>query len=318
MQAGPGRHLIVARAIVVAAAVIQIPVQGGRGIAFALHPLLQGDGVERLPGRVLRRLHGGKDKHAFAIVAARLAQAAHVGKEAFVLRQFRRRHAFGGNEAILPLAVEQQSLFRRVQNIALVVSRLFRLRVALDNPQVEQDLAHMGRFGRRQRQIMATGRIGQLAEPPAGRVAIRLRTVDHEEILVPQLVQAPRRRQAGDAGAKDGDIRGDGCRGRRQRRALAQQRAQIVSLAAARIQHLGRDFLPAQVGGDAADAGGGRRRATGGPQHEGAALHQRITRFQSCSNSCTSDWVLRRFGAIGSGCMSGGKMNISRVVSAFR
>ena len=84
---------------------------------------------------------------SLAIVAARLTQMPHLGKEAFVLRQFRRRHAFGGNEAILPLAVEQQSFFRRVQDIALVVVRLFRLRVALDNPQVEQDLAHVGRFG---------------------------------------------------------------------------------------------------------------------------------------------------------------------------
>ena len=117
-----------------------------------------------------------------------------------MLRQFFGRDAFGGNEAILPLAVEQQSFFRRVQDVALVVVRLFRLRVALDNPQVEQDLAHMGRFGRRQRQVMATGRIGQVAEMATGRVAIRLRTIDHQEILVPQLVQAPRRRQAGDAG----------------------------------------------------------------------------------------------------------------------
>ena len=318
MQAGPGRDLVVARAVIVAAAVIQIPVQGGRGIAFALHPLLQGDGVERLPGRILRRRHGRKDEDALAIVAMRLAQTPHLGKEAFMLRQFRRRHAFGGNEAVLPVAVEQQSLFRSVQDVALVVIWLFRLRIALDNPQVEQDLSHMGRFGRRQRQVMATGRIGQVAEVAAGRVAIRLRAIDHEKIPVPQLVQTPGGRQARDAGAEDGHVGRQGACRRRQRRALAQQLAQIMPLAAARIQHLGRDFLPAQIRGDAADAGGRRRGAASGPQHEGAALHQRITRFQSCSNSCTSDWVFKRFGAMGSGCMSGGKMNISRVVSAFR
>jgi hypothetical protein len=72
-----------------------------------------------------------------------------------VLRQFRRRHALGGNEAVLPLAVEQQAFFRRVQDVALVVIRLFRHRIALDDAQVEQDFAHMRRFGRRQRQIVA-------------------------------------------------------------------------------------------------------------------------------------------------------------------
>jgi hypothetical protein len=34
------------------------------------------------------------------------------------------RHALGGNEAVLPVAVEQQPFFRRVQDVALVVIRL--------------------------------------------------------------------------------------------------------------------------------------------------------------------------------------------------
>ncbi|MNT51924.1 hypothetical protein D3C72_1889160 [compost metagenome] len=64
----------------------------------------------------------------------------------------------------------------------------------------------MRRFGRRQRQVVATGRISEVAEMAAGRVAVGLRAVDHEEILVPQFIQPPCGRQAGDARAEDGHV----------------------------------------------------------------------------------------------------------------
>lgn len=91
--------------------------------------------------------------------------------------------------------------------------------------------------------------------------------------------------------------------------------AQIVALLAADVVDGRIDLLPTRVGG-----GAGERRQAGrpAPGQERTAVHQRITRRQSSSNTRTSDCVFSRFGGISMRCISGGKLNISRVVSAFR
>jgi predicted dienelactone hydrolase len=67
----------------------------------------------------------------------------HFVEEALVLIALPLRHALGGNKAFLPVAVEQQALFRRVQDVALVVVRLLGKRILLDDAQVRQYFAHM-------------------------------------------------------------------------------------------------------------------------------------------------------------------------------
>jgi hypothetical protein len=177
-----------------------------------------------------------------------------------------------------------------VQDVALVVVRLLGKRILLDDAQVRQDFAHMRRFRRRQRQIVGAGRIGIFAEGAAGRIAIRLRAVDHQHIGLPSLFSfhaavrpaTPEPRMATSVWITS----------------MAAARAavaQIVAFVAARIMHGRRDLLPAQNAGAAACGPAG----SASPQQKGTAQHQRITRRQSCSNSCTSDWVFRRFGAIG-------------------
>ena len=310
MQPGPRRHLVVARAVVVAAAVVEIPVQGRRGVVVLREPLLERDLVERIEGRVQRRLHRREHKDALAVAAAQGAQAFDFSKKSLVLGQFLRLDAMRRDETVLPGAVEQQPFLRPVQHVAFVVVWLLGERVALDDAEVRQDLAHMHRFGRRQRQVVAAGRIRQLAEMASRRVPVWLRPVDHQRVAVPFPVQLPRRRQAGDAGAEDHHIGLDGAARRRQLAAVAQ----VVAFGAARIIHRWPDLLPALEAGPA----GQRQPAGAGQRQERTPVHQRITRRQSCSNSRTSDCVLRRFGAMSMRCMSGGKANISRVVSAFR
>lgn len=73
-------------------------------------------------------------------------------------------------------------------------------------PVLGQDLAHVHRLGRRQRQVVRAGRKRELAEVPARRIAVRLGAIDHQHVLVPFTAQLPGRGQAGDAGAEDGDV----------------------------------------------------------------------------------------------------------------
>ena len=276
VQSGPGRHGAGVRAVVVAAAIVQIPAQGWRGIALAFQPLPEGDAIQRGPGRIARG-QGQRDGEDLASVAAApRMQGLHLGQEAAVLRQVGLGQALHRQQAVFPAAIAQQSFLRRMDQRGFVVVGRVAAGVALDQAEVGQHLAHVGRFARGQGQVVRARRIVQAVQRAAGGVAGVFRPRHHDEIGMALARQFPGAGQAGDAGTQDRHAAGARVRGLGQRGAVAQRMAGLH----AGIADLGRrlDDARAQVAGAAGDGGRGGR-----AQQERAALHQRMTLRQSSS-----------------------------------
>jgi hypothetical protein len=275
VQAGPGRHRVVPRAVVVAAAVVQVPVQRPGGIAFAFQPLFERDGVQRAPGRVARRQRERNAEDFAAVAAGFGAQAFDPGEKAPVLGQFRLGQAGHGQQAVFPAAAAQQPLLRRVRQHGLVIVGADLARAALDDAEVGQHLAHVGRRQRRQRQVVRAQRVIQAAAPAGGRVAAELGALHHDEIGVAFARQLPRAGQARDAGPQDRHAVPAALRRLRPGRAVAQGVAGLH----AGVVDVGRGLDDARP--PIAGAAGGRGR--GRAQQEAAAAHQRMTWRQSSS-----------------------------------
>ncbi|MNV44154.1 hypothetical protein D3C71_1359030 [compost metagenome] len=275
VQARPGRNHVVVRAVVVAAAVVQIPVQGGRRVAFAVQPLLEGDGVQRSPRGVFRRQHKRNAKDLAAVVAHLGMQAVDQRQEAMVLRHVRIGQARHGQQAVFPMAVAQQAFLRRMHQDGLVVIRADVARATFDDAEVGQHLAHVGGRHRRQRQVMRAQRIVQFVALPARRVAGEFRPLHHDEIGEPFARQLPGAGQAGHPRAQDHHLMPIAGRGRGQRGAVAQRMPGLH----AGIGHVSRGLDDARPG----VAGRARHRRRGRAQKKAAAAHQRMTLRQSSS-----------------------------------
>ena len=113
MDAGPGGGLRGQSAIVVAAAIVDVPAQVG-GIEIVLvEPVVHGDAVERGVAFGEALLHGDCEP-------AGLAKSGHELLEALVLFVVAARGPDGGLERLLPASVEEQPFLRRVAEPALV------------------------------------------------------------------------------------------------------------------------------------------------------------------------------------------------------
>ena len=77
-------------------------------------------------------------------------QGLHLGQEAAVLRQVGLGQALHRQQAVFPAAIAQQSFLRRMDQRGFVVVGRVAAGVALDQAEVGQHLAHVGRFARGQ------------------------------------------------------------------------------------------------------------------------------------------------------------------------
>ena len=152
--------------------------------------------------------------------------------------------------------------------------------VGLDHPELVQQLAHRGRFGGRQWQVVGAAGEGEGAggavEAPAGGVAEGLRAAHQQVVVVALFGQPPGRAEAGDAAAENGDAGVDLAPRGGQRCALAQRVAGLHAGA----QYGDRD---AQVLQPPAAGQGGEACGSGGCGDEAAPADHRITLPQSSS-----------------------------------
>ena len=119
-------------------------------------------------------------------------------------------HVGGGEQAVVPGAVEVEALVGGVHQGRLAEARARAEGVGLDHPELVQQLAHRRGFEGRQRQVVGAAGEGEgpggAVEAPAGGVAEGLRAGEQQEVVVACLCQPPGRGEAGDAAADDGDF----------------------------------------------------------------------------------------------------------------
>ncbi len=122
VQPGPGRDLRGAGAVVVAAAIVEVPAQGRRDEAAGVEPGGEGGRVERRQRRTPARALGRNlERLGAAELADRGAEGAIRGQRRGALRD---RQGLGRRQqAFAPGAVDEQALLRAVAEHALVVDR---------------------------------------------------------------------------------------------------------------------------------------------------------------------------------------------------
>ena len=221
VDAGPGRDGVDAGPEIVAAAVVQVPAQLRVGEALLAQPCTEKHGV-------LRQLHLGQRLIGHGNRVTRFtARLGHQRGEAAVLRQRGRAHAFHRQQAVLPVAVEEQALLRAVAQVQLVV--LPAAGQAAAQAEFLQQVLHMAGVVARHRQVVRAHGAGDAVHRHAAAVAAgRVFQLQQREIVLPGQPQRPRRRQPGDAAASDHRMRAAGDVGRALLPRLAQQVAALL------------------------------------------------------------------------------------------
>ncbi len=279
MQAAPGRNAIVFSAVFIAADVIEIPMQARCGIAVLQQPGLDVRGIELGPCRILRRQRQRNGEQLAPVGAARRLERFDILEEALVLRRLVRRKPRCRHDAFLPFALDQQPLIGCMQQHAFVETRPLAHGIGFDHAEVGQHLTHMGRLHRRQRQVVRTARIVQVAEAAAIGIAAEFGSVDHQEIAMSRLGQAPGATQARRAAAQYHDIGFNRSRRRRQGSLVAQQ----MAFAHARVSDLRRQLAHGKQLAPQPHAGTARGSGQSRAEQEAAARDHRITFCQSSS-----------------------------------
>ncbi|MGF6350279.1 hypothetical protein QF040_004992 [Variovorax sp. W2I14] len=196
MNAGPGRHLFDARAVVVAAAVVEVPAQLQVAETFAVEPARKGDGVER------QQL--GRDGHLERRngEVRRVLQRVDPLRELAVLRQRVDTRAMHGQQAVLPFAVKEKALLRAVAKGALVVFPAARH--ALAKAQVLQQVLHLARIVTGHRQVVRAERAGDAVDHAAARIAAgTVFEFEHSEVFDAREPQGTRGCKTSDAATGD-------------------------------------------------------------------------------------------------------------------
>ena len=250
MNAGPGRYGGDPRAVVVAAAIVQIPAQAGIGQPFAIQPL-------RESGRVERPMAGGRRLRCRNRETCLAPGAVHQVGKAAVLRQRCLAHTLQRKEALLPRAFEEQPLLRCVAKMAFVVDPAACH--ALAQSQLFQQVLHFARIVARHRQVVrASGQAMPPTSPPRLLPPAASSSSSSAKSSMPALPQRPRRREPGHAGAGDQDPHAAGRRGRRPRTPIPQQMPALRAGAAQRAGHLRRIAAAQQRERGAAQHGAAR------------------------------------------------------------
>jgi hypothetical protein len=200
VNAGPGRDVFDARAVVVAAAVVEVPAQLRVAEAFAVEPADEREGIERQQLGRDRELERGNGE------MRRVLQRVDALREFAVLRQRVFAHAVHGQQAVLPFAVKEQALLRAVAKVALVV--LPAARHALAQAEFFEQVLHLGRVVARHGQVVRTQRAGDAVDHAAARVAAGgVFEFEQGEVFDARKPQCARGRKAGDAAAGDDHAR---------------------------------------------------------------------------------------------------------------
>ena len=166
VDSGPGRGGRARRAEVVAAGVVDVPVQVRRIKVLGKQPVAHVHPVKRLEiGGVARQGH--RQREGAPSVVAALFEVFHQRVKALVLLAFGAADAKLRQDAFFPAAQAKQPFLRRGAQIALVVARPRGLRVALQHAKLGEQFAAGRRFARRQRQIVRRQRIGADRIAPA-------------------------------------------------------------------------------------------------------------------------------------------------------
>jgi hypothetical protein len=196
--------------------------QHGRDVALLFQPLLECDRVQCAPLRIDRGQLDRNAERAFSVDAAGLLERFDVLEEARLLGEIRCGHVLRRQYAFLPFPVPIHARFGRMHQRGLIEIGSRCERIAAQQAEIAEQLAHMYRFRRRQRDVMSTARKSELAEMAAGRVAAEFRAAHDDEALEAFLREFPCSRQSGYAAAENRDIGGELIRWGRDLIAIAQ------------------------------------------------------------------------------------------------
>ena len=185
VPAGPGRGGVERAAIVVAAAVVDVPAQPLGRPAGAVEIVAHGEPVERDDVRVGRACRARQRECPAAARIAIVAVAPRLGLER---GEFRAGAGFLGvnqgprGDLVAPLAVDEQPLLRRMAQMPRVVDRLPVRTVTLHQAHLDQQFANRRRFRARHRHVVRSPGVGRdIVLSPAGVAArLRLELQQHE------------------------------------------------------------------------------------------------------------------------------------------
>ena len=167
MHPRPGRHGGGARAVVVAAAVVQIPAQVRVGQPLAVEPVIKNKCIQCLLVRWQRPVFFKKTRRN--LIARTALGLGHQRGKAAVLGQGVGGDAVGGQQACLPVAIEIQPLLRAVAQVTLVIHPAARH--ALAHTQVFQQMLQVGVVVAGHGQVVRPHRAGQATQRGGAGIA---------------------------------------------------------------------------------------------------------------------------------------------------
>lgn len=270
-------------AVVVAATVIQVPAQAGRGVTTTIQPVRERFPIQRAPFRFRGRKRDGNGEQAPTIAPTLHAQCRHFREETPLLLQRFRRQALARKQVAFPPPRAQQPFLRGMQQRGFVVIRRRVVFAVQQQSDIGQQAADVRGFGRRQRQVMRAQWTRQHVvagrrQVGRGGVAAVFRSLQHHEVAASCARQRPRAGHASHAGAQDRNA--DALLAARRWQCLAV--AQRMAFAHARIRDLRRGLHRAMQPRRSESRRPEQARVPRADQ-ERAPLHQRITRRQSSS-----------------------------------
>ena len=193
VQPRKGGYFGDACAVVVAAAVVEIPEQFGGAVVLTLQPSGESQCVEPPPFFILRG-EVYRDGEDFAPVAAVGGfQTAREGEEAFAVGILR-------GEMVAPAALVQQPFLRSVNQIGFVEAAVCH------DAQIVQHFADVNAFFRRQGEVVRAGRGGEVLAAVGGVVAVAFEAFGQQNVAPTVFGQIPQRAQTGRAAAQNQDV----------------------------------------------------------------------------------------------------------------
>ena len=187
VQTSIGGDGINAVAVVVAAAVVEVPEQGRRAVIFAREPFGKSELVEGAPVAVLAGADD-RDGEGFAsVAAARVLQAADEGVEAATVVIFLRQ------QFVLPAVLVIETLAGGMDEIGLAVARAGRIACVFEDAEVSEHGAQFVAFRRGQGEVVRAAGRTQVAVLVGGVVAVAFDAFGEEDVARAVAGELPQR-----------------------------------------------------------------------------------------------------------------------------
>ena len=196
VQAGKGGDVRDALAVVVAAAVVEIPEEVRRAVVFTGEPLREGEVVELPPLPVGAAVDDGDGEDFASVGATRVFEGLDEGVEAAAVAVFLRQ------EAVLPLATVEEAFSRGVDEV------FFAVAVGGEDVEVGEEVADVGAFLRGEGEVVCAARRGKSVMVVARAVAVAFRPFGDEDVAVSLAVELPRGGESRSAAAEDEGVAG--------------------------------------------------------------------------------------------------------------